>query len=178
DLAQWGHGLATYLSQVPQLEALLAEHAYLPDVARVEWALHVAATASDAALDAESFHLLSSHDPAQLHLMLSPGSALLPSAFPVVAMVQLHDARAGDFHGAAREAISQQEPQTALIWRQGLRPMLAAIDAASTGLIEACLQAQSLAHAVDTALAQTPDFDFATWLSQGVQSNLLIGVSE
>ncbi|MFM7331116.1 MAG: putative DNA-binding domain-containing protein, partial [Brachymonas sp.] len=106
DLAQWGQGLAGFLSQLPQLQDLLAEHAYLPDVARVEWALHTAATASDASLDASSFELLRSHDPAQLVLLLSPGAAVVRSSYPVVSIHQLHDARAGDCHGAAREAIS------------------------------------------------------------------------
>jgi Putative DNA-binding domain len=178
DLAQWGQGLAAYLAQVPQLQALLAEHAYLPDVARVEWALHVAATASDAMLDVESFQLLASHDPAQLGLILSPGCALVSSVFPVVAIVQLHDARAVDAHAAAREVISSCEPQTALIWRQGYRPMLGAVDAASSALIEASLQGESLAHAVDATLSQTPDFDFSAWLSAQVQSGLLLGATQ
>ncbi|NJS35385.1 MAG: DUF2063 domain-containing protein [Brachymonas sp.] len=112
DLAQWGQGLAAYLAHVPQLQTLLAEHAYLPDVARVEWALHVAATATDAALDGESFQLLASHDPAQLRLMLCPGCFIVRSAFPVVAIHQLHDARTEQLHAAAREAIAQHEPQS------------------------------------------------------------------
>lgn len=176
DLAQWGQGLAAYLAQVPQLQALLAEHAYLPDVARVEWALHVAATASDAALDAQSFQWMASHDPAQLRLQLSPGCALLRSAYPVVAIVQLHDTRYSDAHAAARETIAKREPQTALIWRQGFRPMLGLSDAALASLIEASLQGESLAAALDAALAQTPDFDFSAWLADSVQMGLLLGL--
>jgi Putative DNA-binding domain len=176
DLAQWGQGLAVYLAQVPQLQDLLAEHAYLTDVARVEWALHVAATASDAAMDAQSFSLLTSHDPAQLRLMLSPGSALVQSAYPVMSIVQLHDARFADVHAAARGAIAEREPQTALVWRQGLRPMLGHADAASAALIEAALQGQSLSEALDVAMAQTTDFDFSTWLAQSVRTGLLVGV--
>ncbi|NJS35384.1 MAG: hypothetical protein HC765_01465 [Brachymonas sp.] len=54
--------------------------------------------------------------------------------------------------------------------------MLAVIDAARSALIEACLQGQSLAQAVDAALAQAPDFDFGGWLAQSASSGLLIGV--
>jgi hypothetical protein len=178
DLAQWGAGLALYLAQVPQLQALLAEHAYLPDVARVEWALHLAATASDAALDAPSFQLLATHAPEQLRLLLSPGCALLRSAYPVVAIAQLHDARSADKHACAQQSIAQGEPQTALIWRQGYRPMLATADAASAALIESTLRCQSLAVALDAALAQAPDFDFNAWLSTQVQAGLLYGVCQ
>jgi Putative DNA-binding domain len=177
DLAQWGRELPVYFLQVPQLQALLHEHPYLPDVARVEWALHAAATASDAALDAPSFQLLTDQDPAQLRLVFSPGCAVLRSAYPVVALVQLHDARASDLHEGAREAIANAEAQTALIWRQGLRPMLGAADAAAAALIEATLQGQSLGAALDAAFVQTSDFDFSAWLSASVQSGLLVGVA-
>ncbi len=176
DLAQWGGDLAAYLLQVPQLQALLHEHAYLPDVARVEWALHEAATACDAALDAQSFEWLTSRDPVDLHLDFSPGCTVLRCTHPVVSIMQLHDERMSDLHETAREAIAQGEPQTALIWRQGFRPMLADLDAAPAALIEATLQGQSLAAAVDAALAQTSDFDFSAWLAASVQSGLLVGI--
>lgn len=176
DLAQWGGALAGYLEQVPQLHVLLQEHPYLPDVARVEWALHVAATATDASLDGQSFQLLTVNDPAELRLQLSPGCALLRTAYPVVAIVQLHDPKASKTHDAARAAISNCEPQIALIWRQGFRPMLRASDAASAALLEAMLQGQSLAAALDAAFMQNADFDFSAWLAQSVEVGVLLGV--
>lgn len=175
DLVQWGAELSVCICRVPQLQALLQEHPFLPDVARVEWALHVAATASDAALDAKSFEWLTSHDPAELRLHVSPACAVLRSAYPVVAVVQLHDAHSSDVHEAARWAMASGQAQNALIWHRGFRPMLEAADAACIALIETTLQGQSLAAAVDAALAQAPDFDFSAWLGAGVQSGLLIG---
>jgi hypothetical protein len=175
DLAQWGRKLPEYLPQVPQLQALLLDHPYVTDVARAEWALHVAGTASDAELDAASFQLLVAHDPAQLRLLLSPGCALIRSEYPIVALIQLHDPRASDAHEAARKQIANGEPQTALIWRQGLRPMIGAAHPARAALIEATLRGQSLSVALDAAFAQTPHFDFSAWLSDQVQSGLLLG---
>ena len=177
DLAQWGSELADYLRQVPQLQTLLEEHAYLPDVAKVEWALHCAATASDAALDAQSFELFAATDSTELRLRLSPGCAVLPSAYPVVAIAHLHDARMSTLHEAARYAIAAGQGQSALIWRQGFRPMLSAVDVAPRALIEAVLQGRSLAGALDAALVQTPDFDVSAWLAASVQSGLVVGVS-
>jgi hypothetical protein len=177
DLAQWGRMLAVYLPLVPQLQALLQDHPYLCDVARVEWALHEAATATDAALNAASFQLLASQDPAQLRLLLSPGCALIRSQYPVVALMQLHDASQSDAHDAAMQATLRDLPQTALIWRQGLRPMLSAADAPTAAVIEATLQDQPLSKALDAAFAQTPDFDFSTWLAAQVQSGLLLGAA-
>ncbi len=178
DLAQWGDELHAYLREVPQLQALLAEHAYLSDVARVEWALHQAAKVADAALDTASFQLLASTDPAQLCLMLSPGCALIRSAFPVVSILHLHDERQPDAHELAQQEIAAGHAQTALIWRQGFRPMLAQVDVASATLIDSALQGQSLAAAVDAAFAQTPDFDFSAWLSASVKSGLLIAACQ
>ncbi len=177
DLAQWGGMLPAYLQQVPQLQALLREHPFLPDVARVEWALHEAATAADADLDAASFQWLASQDPAQLRLLLSPGCTVLPSIYPVVSLIQLHDPRASALHEGARAAIAASEPQTALIWRQGLRPMLSGADAASATLVEAALQGLPLSTALDAALALSADFDFSAWLRESVQTGLLIGVA-
>ena len=178
DLAQWGQDLEQYLFQVPQLQAVLSEHPYLRDVARMEWALHTAATASDAALDTASFQLLAQADPAQLRLVLSPGCFVVLSAYPVVSIMQLHDDRRPDAHEAARVAIAACDAQIALIWRRGLRPMLMQIDPASAALIEVALKGLSLAAAVDAALAHAPDFDFSAWLSASVQSGLLIAVSQ
>ncbi len=200
DLAQWGAALPAYLSQVPQLQALLQVHAYLPDVARLEWALHRAATATDAALDEPSFQLLTSCDPSQLRLQLAPGCTVLRSAYPVVALVQWHDAgqspadeaalqSTGQSTGqgtglttleSAREAIEKQTPQTALVWRKGHRPSVAAADEAAATLIEATLQGLSLATALDAALdaalASAAHFDFSAWLTESATSGLLIGV--
>ena len=176
DLAQWGGQLADYLREVPQLQGLLGEHPFLPDVAQVEWALHKAATAADAELDQMSFQLMTSTDPAQLQLVLSPGCAVLRSAYPVVAVMQLHDERASDAHVAARQAVAKGEAQTALVWRQGFRPRLMQLDAPSAALIAATLQGDSLAAALDAALAQATDFDFSAWLSASAQNGLLCGV--
>jgi hypothetical protein len=175
DLAQWGRLLAEYLPQVPQLHAVLQDHPYVSDVAHAEWALHEAGTAGDALLDAASFQLLAAHDPAQLCLLLSPGCALIRSAHPIVALIQLHDARLIDSHDAARPFVANNAPQTALIWRQGFRPMIDAVDSATAALIEATLQGQPLSVALDAAFAQTSDFDFSAWLAAQVQAGVLLG---
>jgi Putative DNA-binding domain len=178
DLAQWGGQLAAYLREVPQLQGLLGEHPYLPDIAQVEWALHKAATATDAALDAESFQLMTSTDPSRLQLVLCPGCVVQRSKYPVVSIMQLHDERASDAHTAARQAVVKGEAQTALVWRQGFRPRLMQLDTPSATLIEATLQGDSLAAALDAALAQAADFDFSVWLSVSVQSGLLIAARQ
>jgi hypothetical protein len=177
DLAQWGRELPLYLPQVAQLKALLLDHPYLADVARAEWALHLAGTAADDELDVASFQLLAVSDPAQLRLALSPGCALIHSPYPVVALMQLHDPRAIEQHEAARGALASGQPQTALVWRQGLRPVIGAADGATIALIEATLQGHPLSIALDAAFEQEANFDFSAWLAAKVQSGLLLGAT-
>ena len=58
DLACWGGGLAAFIEATPQL----ADEPFLADVARLEWALHRAATAADVQSDLASLALLSAGD--------------------------------------------------------------------------------------------------------------------
>ena len=176
DLAQWGAGLAAFLHELPQLHELLAEHPYLPDVAALEWLLHQAQSAADAALAAESFQWLAEHDPQCLALQFSAGCAVLRSAYPVCAIWQLHDARSRESHTAARQSISQAQAQTALVWRQGMRPCVRALPPAEAALIQSSLAGYSLSKAMDEALALDAQLDFGVWLQQAVQSGLLMGV--
>ena len=92
DLAQWGKGLANFLSVAPQLAA----EPFLADVARVEWALHRASFAADASADMASFACLSAGAPATPSLTLSPGVWLLASAFPVVSLIHANRLPAAD----------------------------------------------------------------------------------
>jgi hypothetical protein len=179
DVAQWGGALPEFLQRLPGIQALLAEHAYLPDVAQLEWALHSAATAPDSLLDAPSFSLLSSHSADLLQLHLCDGCVLQTSAFPAAAIVQLHRKQDAVAHEQARQAIAEHQagsPCHALVWRQGWAPRVRMACAAEAALISSTLAGQPLALALDAALAIDAHFDFSHWLSAEVQSGLLIGV--
>jgi hypothetical protein len=90
DLAQWGEGLADFLRSIPEL---MQHEAYLPDVAALEWALHLGQTAPDSESD----------DPVPI--------ALIESEFPIVDLVGGKNIE--DFEGI--------QPQHALIYRQGFK---------------------------------------------------------
>ena len=83
DMAEWGAELADFLEAAPQL----ADEPFLGDVARVEWALHRAATAADAVPDLSSFALLAESGSATL--VLSAGVFVLESRYPVVSLVKI-----------------------------------------------------------------------------------------
>jgi hypothetical protein len=84
DLADWGASLAGWLAASGAVASgLTAAAPYLPDMARLEWALHCAELAGDAAPDLASLALLAHPEPAELALCLAPACRLLVSAYPV-----------------------------------------------------------------------------------------------
>lgn len=163
DLAQWGGEFAGFLAS---LDDLVNEEPDLPDVARVEWALHTAATAADLPADAASFNLLATHEPERITLVLAPGTACIASAFPVVDIVNAPE--------EATRLLSEGAAQTALIWRRGLKPSLRPAAPGEAAFVAALQESCSLAD----SLAADADFDFNAWLAPAVQTGLLLAARE
>ena len=176
DLAHWGDALPAFLAASEQL----ADAPYLADVARAEWALHRAAFAADAQPDPASFARLSSEDPETLCLALAPGVCIVTSGFPVASLVLSH-LQASPTLAEAADRLRQGQGETALIWRQGMKPCLAPCSRAAAALVGQLLNGLDLSRALDTALAEhLPDaaaFDFSHWLTEAVTQGLVIGVT-
>ena len=171
DMGQWGAQLPEFLAAAPQL----ADEPFLADVARMEWALHRAASAPDAVLDAASFALLSSVDDTQpVGLALHPGTALLASAYPVVSIINAHLTGQPSLEDAAA-MLRQGKGEHALVWRQGFRPRVRALGEAEFRLVAALETGLSLDVALNQASSIEPAFDFNAWLAQAVQTGLVTG---
>jgi Putative DNA-binding domain len=145
DLAQWGGALAAFLIE------RAGEDSGLPDIARLDWALHQAERAADAELDAASLALLGTTPPEGLWLQLRPAVALLA-----------------------------QQPGAVLVWRQGWRGEWRQLPPAEAGFMQALLDGVNLADALGRAevkgSALEPDFDFGAWLQAALQNAWLQGV--
>ena len=184
DLACWGEALPGFLEREPQL----ADVPYLADLARVEWALQRSAGAPDAQpFEPASFALLGEMAPDQLTLRLPPGTALLRSGWPVVSLVNAHLQHEPAF-GTVAGRVQARMGETALVWRQGLRPHLAACTDGEAALIAALLAGRSLLaalEAVDGVEAAGADamsgtaasFDFGAWLNAAVTQGQVLGVT-
>ncbi len=170
DIACWGGALADFLEAAPQL----AGEPFLGDVARIEWALHRAATAADAWPDPQSFALLSSGDPDQTTLTLSAGVALLASPYPVVSIVNAHLLGEPALAQAA-ELLRSGVGEHALVWRQGFKPHVRGSSAAEHALLSALQAGLSLEGSLGRALEKAPAFDFNDWLGRSVQTGLVTG---
>lgn len=169
DLGEWGGALPAWLAAHPGLTAW----PWLADAARLDLALHRNERAADAALDATSLALLESTDPAQLHLRLMPGTALLSSVWPIATMHRAHqlegDAAERAFE-AVREAIAAGRGEHALVTRQGWRAVAQAIDAGRAAWTHDLLDGVNLAEALARA---GEGFDFAAWLADALRESWL-----
>ena len=176
DLAQWGSELPAFIARIQALQT----EPYLSDVARVEWALHFAATAPDKAVDLASFVLLTAHEPDTLTLQLATGIALIHSEYPVASILTAHLYDSPNFDDVGQK-LRHNSPEIALVWRQALRPMAGAIGSAEAVFLTYLLAGESLLASLNSALSATlttdvsTPFDFATWLSQAVTKGLVLG---
>ncbi|MES2583599.1 MAG: DNA-binding domain-containing protein [Pseudomonadota bacterium] len=167
DIAQWGAGLAGFL----ETSAQLRDEPYLPDVARVEWALHRCAGAPDADVDLSTLALLTTHEPEHLYVRLAPGCAVLRSVWPVASILGAHLEGSPSLQEAGAQ-LRRGEAQDAVVWRAGLRPRVRLALAGEADALQALLAADSLAAALDAA----PGLDFSQWLPLVVQTGLVLGV--
>lgn len=176
DLAQWGHTLPGFVQDDPQL----AELPWLADLARVEWALHAAATDADQALAPDSFALLQSPDPGGVRLRLAPGVCVVQSPWPVVSIVLAHKTSELPLAEAWRRC-QARVAETALVWRAGLQPMVSRVTPVEAALIGLLMQGADLPQALDAACALADasgdPFDFGAWLAAAVQSGLVLGAT-
>lgn len=167
DVAQWGAPLAEFLRASPQLQ----DEPYLHDVARAEWALHRCAGAADQSADLTTLALLTTHDPAQLGLVLAPGCAALHSLWPVASIVNAHLEQAPALAEVGRQ-LRDAVAQDVVVWRAGLRACVREAMPGETGFLQALLQSRSL----ESALNASPALDFGQWLPMAVHSGLVLSI--
>ena len=177
DLARWGSELPAFVQDDPQLTEL----PWLADVARVEWARHRAACEDDRWPDPTSFALLlQAQESDGLRLVLAPGLTTVQSQWPIASVVTAHlDAEATLDQAWRRCAEGVRE--TALVWRQGLRPRIASIEPAAATLLRLLQAGADLPGALEGACAVAEasgdGFDFSAWLSTAVQEGIVLGAT-
>ncbi|WP_310461919.1 putative DNA-binding domain-containing protein [Sphaerotilus sp.] len=169
DLAQWGDPLPDFLAEAEQL----AELPYLADMARLDAAVAQAEGAADVAPDLMTLMRLGDTAPDRLLLRPTAGLALLHSAHPVVSIWRAHhdpvQMAQPDPLADVRVALDGRRAETALVWRQGWRVQVAAVEAPTADFLRrALLQARPLAEALDV-----PGFDVEAWLAPAVADGLL-----
>ena len=166
----FGDYLATYLHA--------ANLPYLPDVARLEWAIDEAGRAAD--LDGTPEALLAALGavPAERitaqRFTLDPTCRFVASAYPVLRIWQVHQSGfEGDIavpFGAATDRL--------LVRREAGAVVIVRLAPGDFALLRALADGDDLGAALDTALAVDPTFDLGTALHACVANRTLAGLRQ
>jgi hypothetical protein len=169
DLTDYGAKFAMYLEEFPHTQHL----PYLPDLARVEWAVHSAEGAADAeAFDAAALAALNPAQQAALRFHWAPGTTLVDSRHPVARVWQIHQSGYdGEF------SVDWTTPQCALVAREGSRVGVSALAPGEAAFVDALLKGSApLAQATEAALAADPEFGLGEFLGRAVSASLITGI--
>ena len=169
DIATWGDALSGFIAAAPQL----AGEPCLADVARLDWAVHVAEQAADSPTTPAGLELLSAADPAAIGLRLAHGMALLGSPHPIASIWLAHRSDAADRFEPVRAAFARGGGESALVWRDGFRPVVSALPEPAARFTASVIDGDSLAHALEQAGAE---FAFDHWLQQALRNRWLRAV--
>ncbi|MDQ4627859.1 MNIO family bufferin maturase [Janthinobacterium lividum] len=159
DLNQFGARFADFLAVFPPV----AQLPYLPDMARLEWALHLAHYAADAqGLAPEALAALHP-DQLEAHCFtLHPACVLLASGWQVAALWQAHQ----DGEGQGMFPQEMRVASYALVCRTRWKAQVLVLDAAAHAALLALQQGQAFGAALDAAFELDPAFDLAAYLRQ------------
>jgi len=153
ELGCWGQVLPEFLAAQPGMEDRL------PDMARIEWALHAAERAPDAALDADSLQALAREDAGRLRLLLRPGLSLLHAGRAATAPWLPDPSDPSDPSDAGADSVGL------LVWRQVWKGRLCTLAPDWHCFMGELLAGRRLQQALDRVLAAHPRFDLAAWLT-------------
>ena len=167
DVNRYGGELARFLADYPPARAL----AYLPDVARLEWAIDQAAIAAEAPpFDLAALAALPGDAHAGLRFVLHPSAQFVESRYPILRIWQVNQP---DFEGAAE--VDLDEGGDLLLVARGERGVdVERLELGVAALLRAFASGESLAVAASLAAAAEPSFDLATALRRHVASQLLV----
>lgn len=172
DLAWVGEELPAYIETLETL----TEWPWLPDSARLDWAVWQMSGAAPAKFTEDDLRRLIVGDPGTLVLRLSASVRRLHSTWPILTLHEAHHVTDPDWEAVTR-AIAQKHAQTVWVWRPhddiAAAPAVEPLDAASDRWIAAL----DAGHTLDIALdAAGEAFDFAAWLEQAIRHGWIEGV--
>lgn len=165
--------LLEYGSQFAELIAGFTDAgslAYLPDIARLEWFFHEAYHAENGStLALPDLARVDPADYARLAFKLHPSARFMASPYPLDSIW-----RANQPDYAGDELIDlRQGGCKLLLFRADTEVCMIRLSEADYGCLSALAAGDSLLHAVETTLAEQPDFSLEALLRDGVSSGWL-----
>ena len=171
DLNRYGGELPEFLAAYPPARDL----AYLPDVARLEWAVDQANIAADApAFDLAALRSVPADTLGQLRLVLHPSARLIESPYPILRIWRVNQP---DCPG--EPPVDLGEGGDALLVSRGARGVsVERLAAGEHALLAALAAGATLAEANARAESAEPDFDLAASLRHHVSAGPIAGFRE
>ena len=164
DLNHFGANFASFLAAFEHV----ADYPYLPDMARLEWALHRAYYAPEAAaLTHEMLAALSPDDFELARFALHPSASLYHSSQAVVALWQAHQS------GEVVFPSDMDAPSYAVVARPRWKTDLSPLSAAAHAALSALDGGATMGEALDAAFDLDESFDIAANLRQWLDLGLL-----
>jgi hypothetical protein len=170
DVAEWGASLPAFMAA----QAPLAQEPYLPDSARLDWAVHQATRAADHRGPPQHIERLADTDPAQLAVTLAPGATLIDSPWPIASIWHAHQQQGAQRFDGVRQALAAQRGESTWVVREGWAVCVHRPDEQSAAFVRALLAGQYLADALDAA---GPGFAFEAWLVQALRGGWIQGIA-
>lgn len=173
DLNVYGAQFADFLAAYPHAREL----PYLPDVARLEWALDEAQRAEDAsgtpAQVLQALGALAGEAVARQRFDLDPSCRFVRSGYPVMRIWQVHQgSHEGDMGvdlGAGGDLV--------LVRREGEVPVIVRLPPGEFACLQALAQGADLAGALAMALAEDATFDLGTALRTRIADGTIMSLA-
>ncbi len=168
NLHDFGAALAEFLAGFPAC----ADHPYLADVARLEWAYHRVFHAAAPAFDLAALGAVPADEYGALRFDLSPAARLIVSDYPLLDIWRANQPGADDATvdldaGGVR----------LLVFRRALEVEFKHLDPGEYALLDALRDGATLAEASERAVEAAADFDLASCLQQQVALGTLTNTS-
>src|SRR5262245_5247088 len=169
-LVEYGASLPAFLAAFPPCQP----HAYLPDVARLEWAIHVARQADEARpLDVMQLSSISVETLPRLVFRFQPSVSFLASRWPIDRIW-----RANQDHAAGDGAVDLDGGAVRLEVRLESGDVVPhALSAPRYTFRRALADGSALEHAAGIALALDPSFDLTLEIHQVLRDGLPVDFS-
>ena len=169
DVNHYGGEFGDFLASYPPARSL----AYLPDVARLEWAIDQANIAADAPpLDLSALAAVAPERLAELRMSLHPAARLIASPFPVLRIWQSNQP---GYEGDDRIDLAEGA-DSLLVARAESGITVERIGAAEHAFLASLAANASLAHAAERASRVDPRFDLAAVLRTHVARRTIVAV--
>jgi hypothetical protein len=169
-LFEYGESFPRFLAGFPACRAL----AYLPDVARLEWALHLAWSAEDTVpTNVESLRDLAPHELERVTFALDASVSYVSSPWPIDRIWRLHQPDADPHETVCLDAetvyleVRRDENDDVLFH---------ALEAGMFAFRSALAERRQLAEAFETAVSAAPDFCLVTALQTIFAEGLVVGI--